>query len=49
MSRGSNTVYQQFSPQVEIYSIDESFLNLSDKAPGLRVELARDLRATVRT
>jgi len=48
MSGRTNAVYRQFSPQVEIYSIDESFLNLSDVAPGLRVELARDLRATVR-
>jgi DNA polymerase V len=48
MSGRTNAIYRQFSPQVEIYSIDESFLNLSDVAPGLRVELARDLRATVR-
>ncbi|MET3415203.1 nucleotidyltransferase/DNA polymerase involved in DNA repair [Methylobacterium sp. 1030] len=48
MSGRTNAVYRQFSPEVEIYSIDESFLNLSDVAPGLRVELARDLRATVR-
>ena len=48
MSGRTNAVYRQFSPQVEIYSIDESFLNLSDVAPALRVELARDLRATVR-
>ncbi|MEE7438878.1 Y-family DNA polymerase [Methylobacterium oryzae] len=48
MSGRTNSVYRQFSPQVEIYSIDESFLNLSDVAPALRVELARDLRATVR-
>ena len=48
MSGRTNTVYRQFSPQVEIYSIDKSFLNLSDVPPGLRVELARDLRATVR-
>jgi len=48
MSGRTNAVYRQFSPQVEIYSIDESFLNLSDVAPGLREELARDLRATVR-
>ena len=48
MSGRTNAVYRQFSPQVEIYSVDESFLNLSDVAPGLRVELARDLRATVR-
>ncbi|SFS87114.1 impB/mucB/samB family protein [Methylobacterium sp. yr668] len=48
MSGRTNAVYRQFSPQVEIHSIDESFLNLSDVAPVLRVELARDLRATVR-
>ncbi|MCJ2091117.1 Y-family DNA polymerase [Methylobacterium sp. J-072] len=48
MSGRTNAVYRQFAPQVEIYSIDESFLNLSDVAPSLRVELARDLRATVR-
>jgi DNA polymerase V len=48
MSGRTNAVYRQFSPQVEIYSIDESFLNLSDVAPALRVELARDLRATAR-
>lgn len=47
MSGRTNAVYRQFAPQVEIYSIDESFLNLSDVAPGLRVELARDLRSTV--
>jgi DNA polymerase V len=34
---------------VEIYSIDESFLDLSDVAPSLRVELGLDLRTTVRT
>lgn len=48
MSGRTNAVYRQFSPRVEIYSIDESFLDLSDVAPVLRVELARDLRATVR-
>ncbi len=44
MSGRTNAVYRQFSPRVEIYSIDESFLDLSDVAPVLRVELARDLR-----
>ena len=48
MSARANAVYRDFSPQVEIYSIDESFLDLTDVAPGLRVELGRDLRATVR-
>jgi DNA polymerase V len=32
---------------VEIYSIDESFLDLSDVRPCERIELARDMRATV--
>jgi DNA polymerase V len=32
MSRTMNEVYRQFSPDVETYSIDESFLDLSDPA-----------------
>ncbi|WP_019905868.1 Y-family DNA polymerase [Methylobacterium sp. 77] len=47
MSARANEVYRRFSPRVEIYSIDESFLDLSDIAPARRLELARDLRATV--
>jgi len=47
MSARANEIYRGFSPRVEIYSIDESFLDLSDVAPQNRVELARDLRATV--
>jgi DNA polymerase V len=47
MSARVNAVYRQFAPRVEIYSIDESFLDLSDVALGRRSELARDLRATV--
>ena len=48
MSARANTVYRDFAPRVEIYSIDESFLDLSDVREGERVELARDLRETVR-
>ncbi|GJD87441.1 DNA polymerase IV [Methylobacterium hispanicum] len=48
MSARTNAVYRDFSPRVEIYSIDESFLDLSDVRADRRVELARDLRATVR-
>ncbi|GJD91641.1 Protein UmuC [Methylobacterium hispanicum] len=48
MSARTNAVYRDFSPKVEIYSIDESFLDLSDVQADRRVELARDLRATVR-
>ncbi|WP_375455634.1 Y-family DNA polymerase [uncultured Methylobacterium sp.] len=48
MSARANAVYRGFSPAIEIYSIDESFLDLSDVPGDRRVELARDLRATVR-
>jgi DNA polymerase V len=48
MSRRMGAVYRQFAPTVETYSIDESFLDLSDLAPRLRSELAMDLRATIR-
>lgn len=33
MSRRMNTVYQAFSPDIEVYSIDESFLDLTPVAP----------------
>ncbi|BAQ44420.1 Y-family DNA polymerase [Methylobacterium aquaticum] len=48
MSARANTVYRQFAPDVEIYSIDESFLDLSDVRERDRLALARDLRSTVR-
>ena len=48
MSARANAVYRDFSPTIEIYSIDESFLDLSDVRADRRLELARDLRATVR-
>ena len=48
MSARANTVYRRFANDVEIYSIDESFLDLSDVRERDRVALARDLRATVR-
>ncbi len=48
MSARTNAVYRDFSPRVEIYSIDESFLDLSDVRVRERRELAQDLRATVR-
>ncbi len=48
MSARANTVYRQFAPDVEIYSIDESFLDLSEVRERDRVVLARDLRSTVR-
>jgi DNA polymerase V len=47
MSARMNRVYRQFARDVEVYSIDESFLDLSDVRPEHRLELARDLKATV--
>lgn len=47
MSARVNAVYRGFSPRIEIYSIDESFLDLSDVRADRRVELARDMRSTV--
>jgi DNA polymerase V len=48
MSARVNAVYRGFSPRIEIYSIDESFLDLSDVRPGKRETLCRDMRETVR-
>jgi DNA polymerase V len=48
MSARMNAVYRQFSPEVETYSIDESFLDLSGFGHRDLVVLARDLRETVR-
>ena len=47
MSGRANEIYRTFSPKVEIYSIDESFLDLSDIDANRRVQLGRDLRSTV--
>ena len=49
MSARANAIYRDFSPKVEIYSIDESFLDLADVHADRRVELGRDLRSTVLT
>ncbi|KQO66492.1 MULTISPECIES: Y-family DNA polymerase [Methylobacterium] len=48
MSARVNAVYQGFSPRIEIYSIDESFLDISDVRPAERAILCRDMRETVR-
>ena len=47
MSARLNAIYRQNARDVEVYSIDESFLDLSDVEPARRMELARDLRSTV--
>ncbi|MCJ2039014.1 Y-family DNA polymerase [Methylobacterium sp. J-059] len=48
MSARVNAVYRDFSPRIEIYSIDESFLDISDVRERDRESLARDMRETVR-
>ena len=49
MSRRMNTVYERFASDIEVYSIDESFLDMTAVAPEHREELGRDLRSTVST
>jgi DNA polymerase V len=48
MSRRMNSVYQGFSPDIEIYSIDESFLDVEHLPIKDRTAWASDLRATTR-
>nr|WP_314257928.1 Y-family DNA polymerase [uncultured Devosia sp.] len=48
MSRRMNSVYQGFSPDIEIYSIDESFLDVEHLPIKDRTVWASDLRATTR-
>ncbi len=47
MSRRMNTVYERFASDIEVYSIDESFLDMTPVAPEQREEMGRDLRSTV--
>lgn len=47
MSARLNAIYRQWSPDVEVYSIDESFLNMTDIRPADRQAFGRDLRSTV--
>lgn len=48
MSARMNEVYRAFSPEIEVYSIDESFLDFSGLGGRDLTALARELRATVR-
>ena len=47
MSRRVNTVISDFSPDVEVYSIDETFLGLAGFGGRGLVPMCQDLRATV--
>jgi DNA polymerase V len=49
MSRRMNTVYQGFASDIEVYSIDESFLDATPIEPMMRTEWGHDLRSTVST
>jgi DNA polymerase V len=49
MSRRMNTVYQQFASDIEVYSIDESFLDAGPIEPERRLDWGRDLHSTVST
>ena len=48
MSHRVMQVLSSFAPEVEIYSIDESFLNLAGFTPAQLAPLAREIRQTVR-
>lgn len=48
MSRRMNAIYDKFSPDVEIYSIDESFIDVSKLPMKDRTEWASDFQATTR-
>ncbi|MGV8949716.1 MAG: Y-family DNA polymerase [Cypionkella sp.] len=48
MSRRMNAVYDTFSPTNEIYSIDETFLDIAAIATRDRMAWASDLRSTTR-
>ena len=48
MSRRLNAIYQDWAPEIEVYSIDESFLDIAGVFPRERVAYAKDLRSTVR-
>lgn len=49
MSRRMNTVYDSFASDIEVYSIDESFLDATPIEPEQRTTWGHDLRSTVST
>lgn len=49
MSRRMNTVYHSFASDIEVYSIDESFLDATPIEPMMRTAWGHDLRSTVST
>lgn len=47
MSRRMNEIYHRFAPEVEVYSIDESFLDITGQGQGDYTSYAQTLRRTV--
>ncbi len=45
MSRRMNTVYERFASDIEVYSIDESFLDMTAGGTGASRRTGRDLRS----
>ncbi len=48
MSRRMNEIYHQFAPEVEVYSIDESFLDITGIREANRTAYGQEIRAQVR-
>lgn len=48
MSRRMNEIYHQFAPEVEVYSIDESFLDITGIRETDRTAYGLEIRASVR-
>ena len=48
MSRRVMSLFDRWSPDVEVYSIDEAFLRLRKTSPESLSEMAKDIHATVR-
>jgi DNA polymerase V len=48
MSRRMNEIYHQFAPEVEVYSIDESFLDITGIRETDRAAYGQEIRARVR-
>ena len=48
MSRRMNDVYRQFTPDVEVYSIDESFLDLTGIRMSSKISYGQEIRGRVK-
>lgn len=48
MSKRVMSLFERWSPDVEVYSVDEAFVGLRPQSPAALRETAEDIRATVR-